>query len=39
MFETSLVTDWQIDSGSLRVDANNGALRISVPYWIVTTGA
>jgi hypothetical protein len=36
MFETALVTGWKIDSGSLRIDAENGAFRISVPYWTVT---
>jgi hypothetical protein len=36
MFETSLATGWEIDSGSLRVDAENGALRVDVPFWIVT---
>ena len=36
MFETSLVTGWKIDSGNLRVDADNGALRVDVPFWIVT---
>jgi len=36
MFETSLVTGWKIDSGSIRVDAQQGAFRIDVPYWIVT---
>jgi hypothetical protein len=36
MFETSLVTGWKIDSGSLRVDAENGAFRVDVPFWIVT---
>ncbi len=36
MFETSLVTGWKIDSGSLRVDAESGALRVDVPFWIVT---
>jgi hypothetical protein len=36
MFETSLVTGWKIDSGSLRIDGENGAFRIDVPYWIVT---
>jgi hypothetical protein len=36
MFETSLVTGWKIDSGNLRVDAENGAFRVDVPFWIVT---
>jgi hypothetical protein len=36
MFETSFVTGWKIDSGNLRVDADNGALRVDVPFWIVT---
>lgn len=36
MFETSLVTGWNIDSGNLRVDADNGALRVDVPFWTVT---
>jgi hypothetical protein len=36
MLETSLVTDWKIDSGSLGVDAENGAFRVDVPFWIVT---
>ncbi len=36
MLETSLVTGWKIDSGSLRVDAENGAFRVDVPFWIVT---
>ena len=36
MFETSLVTGWKIDSGNLRIDAESGAFRIDVPYWIVT---
>jgi hypothetical protein len=36
MFETSLVTGWEIDSGSLRVDAEGGAFLVDVPFWIVT---
>ena len=36
MFETSLVTGWKIDSGNLRVDAENGAFRVDVPFWTVT---
>jgi hypothetical protein len=36
MLETSLVTGWEIDSGNLRVDAENGALRVDVPFWVVT---
>ena len=36
MLETSLVTGWKIDSGNLRVDAENGAFRVDVPFWIVT---
>lgn len=36
MFETSLVTGWKIDSGNLRVDAEGGAFRVDVPFWIVT---
>ena len=36
MLETSLVTGWSIDSGSLRIDGESGAFRIDVPYWSVT---
>jgi hypothetical protein len=36
MFETSLVTGWEIDSGRLRIDGQSGAFGIDVPYWIVT---
>ena len=36
MFETPLVTGWEIDSCSLRIDGQSGAFGIDVPYWIVT---
>ena len=36
MLETSLVTGWKIDAGSIRVDAEQGAFRVDVPFWIVT---
>jgi len=36
MFETALATGWEIDSGNFFVDAENGAFRIDVPFWIVT---
>jgi hypothetical protein len=36
MLETSLISGWKIDSGNIRVDAEQGAFRIDVPWWIVT---
>ena len=36
MLETSLVTGWKIDAGRIRVDAEQGAFRVDVPFWIVT---
>ena len=34
--ETALATGWEIDSGNFFVDAESGAFRIDVPFWIVT---
>lgn len=36
MLETSLVTGWKIDAGRVRVDAEQGAFGVDVPFWIVT---